>query len=193
MNRVGTPVGRAKSRGAALLALVVVVVMAAIAFMVADLEEQRSELRRERKQLVTLSEARAALIAFAVVRRCQAGSGSALDQTPCPSPANAAVQGAAAATCGTASSGRLPWFTIGTGPIRDNSGECLWMTRDLTPSHRFVEIVAPGQALPGQSRPGQNNRICGQNDSPANYLEGENDVSVRVSEAEINAAAAGCP
>ena len=123
-----------QQRGSALL-LILLVLGAAGAWLV--LHSLR-DLRNERAQITAqaLAQAKEALLGFAA-SYADSHAGQVNGYLPLPdlgsSRNNAVVpaEGEAAANfAGNASGlsvlGRLPWRTLGLGPLRDGSGECLW-------------------------------------------------------------------
>ncbi|HEX3061317.1 MAG TPA: hypothetical protein VHP55_01555 [Usitatibacter sp.] len=118
-----------RQRGALLL-LALVLALAAIACVVAmDLAAAAGSARRERVSEAALTQARDALIAYAVDRPINAVVGPGY--LPCPDLDN---DGWAEPTCGSLSGdtgqeqrlGRLPWKTLGLPDLRDGYGERLW-------------------------------------------------------------------
>src|SRR5690606_5529784 len=93
-------------------------------------DPQTRSRRLEQRTLESLSRAKEALIAYAVTAYDRAPGVFAV--LPCPDNGISVVnsrEGVQGPACGTNNAnviGRLPWKTLGTGPIRDGSGECLW-------------------------------------------------------------------
>ena len=121
-----------------------------------------------------LTDARAALLAYASQQMLTAAYTASPGALPCPDTNN---DGIAESTCNTAASrvGRFPWQTIGAGKLVDWSGEVLWYgisdtfrpTAGSFPinsdtvgnlsitngaSRLVAVIVAPGISVAGQSR-----------------------------------------
>lgn len=183
---------------------------------VASLTRLGKSTGRSRDELTTkaLASAREALLAHAVgygeMRRTNAdppGSTAADDVTlppgtlPCPESANSLLEGAEASPCGSrgeAALGRLPWRSLGSGPLRDGDGNCLWyavsgsfkanpppylLNWDTSgdfeihdPAGRLIAadaiavVFSPGPPLPGQGRQA-NGGECGRDPSPGAYLD----------------------
>ena len=195
MIRGNTPVGGMKSRGAALLALVLVVVLATIAFLISDLAVNDPKRVSQREANRRLAEAREALIGHATTQWCSGSGNSAFDYLPCP----AGVGGIAAASpscAGTLATGRVPWATLGIGPLKDNEGECFWLTRDDSASApaRLATVFAPGTALPGQVRNQASGNQCSSG-TANNFIESanSNDISLSIEESDIPKPAACRP
>jgi hypothetical protein len=136
----------------------------------------------------TLADAKIALIGYSASAAARPGA------LPCPDTDNDGLENWDATGTGCASSiGRLPWRMLGTGDLRDSSGERLWYAlspnfRDhasvqplnsdtagqltingVNPANNVLAIVfAPGQVLAGQVRDAANQNLV------TNYLEGEN-------------------
>jgi hypothetical protein len=139
----GTP---DKTRGAALLVLLLAIVLAFSTVLIGSLEGNRLEIERQRKTLETLTQAKQALIAWSVIQ----GDVRAATETeggnkkftyrrpgtlPCPDRylklfgEEEAVPGIAPGTCAAStgtSIGRLPWKTLNMEDLRDTYGETLW-------------------------------------------------------------------
>lgn len=165
---------RQRQHGAALLAIVVLVVIGLLAFILAGyLNQHRPQVRLQEAQQ-RVGYARDALIAFAVTRYCDGTVATVAEALPCPAAADA--DGAASATC-TAAPGRLPWRTLGTGPLRDNAGECLWYTRYPAPDPDGIIAVlhAPGASVGTQQRTATDSSECGNHPNVGDYLEAVGD------------------
>ena len=116
--------GRRRPRGAALLVLATLLVLALTAVMLGGLSGARAAAARERTTALALSRAHEALVAFAVSVNPDTAAKRPGD-LPCPDLDN---DGDAEATCIQPSQrlGRLPWKTLGIADLRDAAGERLW-------------------------------------------------------------------
>lgn len=120
-------------RGFALILFVVLLVMAALYFVVGELDPSRMKSRRVTDTSQTMAQAKEALVAFAATYRDR-NSDSVFGYLPCPDTADkSGIQvpgdGEAAASCGTAGQvaiGLLPYKSLGLPDLRDSDGNCLW-------------------------------------------------------------------
>ena len=126
---------RQTQRGAALLIAIALLGLLAIATLARALSSPAGtdrELATER----ALARARDALTAYGALGNQsgnQTGSPGAL---PCPDLDNDGVSEPLSGEC-TAHIGRLPWRTLGMGPLLDGAGECLWYARSPTFSNNI--------------------------------------------------------
>ncbi len=163
-----------RQRGAALLIFSIIIVMAALAYLVSSLAPDLSEASRERKTQEALAQARDALIGYALRYRDDQvakdpDSDGDDDRTmygylPLPdlgSSRNLNIgcgqEGCDANTftgiafdpingIGPSVIGRLPWRTLGIEPLRDGHGECLWLI--VSSLHSRIQRSAPPPVLP---------------------------------------------
>lgn len=172
-----------RQRGAVLLllALAILAVIGTLLLGATALTEAPSA------QDATLAQAAAMVAGHARQRRCVASVGTVVDHLPCPD--MGASEGVAAAACPATTRGRLPWRTLGTTPLRDAAGECLWYER----SAAGARVIAPGPALAGQTRAASAAApVCGGHYAVADYLEASgNDVVLPIGSADL-ALPAGC-
>ena len=122
---------RPRQQGAALLLLLSVIVFAVTALIVSGLNQSYHPARVSAQTAATLAEAKAALIARAISSTHEQAVQEGYYSLPCPDRAAQAAppEGSAEGACGArgvTSVGRLPWRSLGTPPLRDGSGECLW-------------------------------------------------------------------
>jgi hypothetical protein len=137
--------GRTAQRGAALLAMLAVIVMGAAWWMASAMATRANRVALERTQTAqALRLAKQALIAYAA--NLAGGDDGNPGRLPCPEAASyigdAAQEGKASSYCTAAAGtivGRLPWRTLGIEQLRDASGEPLWY------------VVSPGWALPNSA------------------------------------------
>lgn len=122
-------------RGAALLVLVGLIGLLAMATLARALSSPpgaEAALATES----ALARAREALIAYASWEDNSPGS------LPCPDLNN---DGVAELSC-SEDVGRLPWRTLGLGPLTDGAGECLWYARSPTFSNGIPTSQRDGSA-----------------------------------------------
>jgi hypothetical protein len=111
-----------KQRGIALIIFVLVLILAATALFLSQLDSNSIKIERDKKTLAALAEAKVALIGFAA----QSGTASGATrpgELPCPDTNN---DGVADGPCSANVVGRLPWNTLGISDLRDGDGERLW-------------------------------------------------------------------
>jgi len=140
-----------RQRGAALLIFSIIIVMAALAYLVSSLAPDLSEARRERKSQEALAQAREALIGYALTYRDRKpdlmygylpmpdiGRRGTTNDENCHDALNRPLEGCQAPPSPSDISkvdgaylptlvGRFPWRTLGMPPLRDGHGECLWL------------------------------------------------------------------
>lgn len=152
---------RAGERGFVLIALLVMLTMGGLYFLLSNLTPEAIEARRQAKTEAALVQAREALIGYALQYREQQNAsgdpaamyghlplpdfgesvnlnGNLLNQ-PCTSEGCAKIN-PAGVSGSTVIVGRFPWKTVGTGPLRDGHGECLWYA--ISATHRAVSSTA---------------------------------------------------
>jgi hypothetical protein len=171
-----------QQRGAALLILLTIIVLAASYTLLKRLNRGPVAILQASDNAGVLGEARTALAGYALKSTTRPG------ELPCPDTDNDGYSNVASGC--SAYVGRLPWKTLGLGDLRDASGERLWYALDTafdgatainsdtaaslvldgdTGRHYAALIFAPGQpVLNTQARPpaAQNN--------VARYLEDDN-------------------
>jgi type II secretory pathway pseudopilin PulG len=146
-----------KQRGFVLIALVALLVMGGLYFFISNLSPELIEARRQEKTSAALVQAREALIGYAVRFREEqlktGTSGVVYGYLPLPDLGNTRNQNVgcteegcdAANFAGNAPNittiGRFPWRTLGTGPLRDSDGECLWYA--VSGSHQRIQQSSP--------------------------------------------------
>ena len=179
----------ASQKGAALLAVMLIVVVSASYVLVSRLNRSTHEFIRQGSSLNVLNEAKAALIGYAVnYPETHPGDGPGF--LPCPDRDNDGdVDAGACSLAGNTTIGRIPWKTLETSKLTDSTGEVLWyavadnfrnnpkvsqMNSDVTgdfsvntTSDIVAVIIAPGVPTTAQNR--ANNPL-----SVGNYLEGDN-------------------
>ena len=121
---------RGKQHGAIMLAILVILIIGAAAFLLRTLNSSSLQIARNKVTADALAKAKDALISYAITYG-DTHPGQAYGYLPCPDPnGNAGVNGEGSSeTCGNSNVsaiGRLPWKTLGLPPLRDGNGECLW-------------------------------------------------------------------
>jgi hypothetical protein len=130
---------RLRARGAALLAMVAIIALAASWFLVRQLhaESGGAAAVRKARNADVLNRAKQALIGYVAARAASAAEDNP-GALPCPEAAgyfdNPAQEGQTASGCTLPKVGRFPWRTIGTEKLVDSAGEPLWF------------VVSPGWA-----------------------------------------------
>ena len=110
-----------RQKGAALIMFALVLVLAATAFLVSQLDGSGIKIEREKKTAAALAEAKAALIGSAARSGVLAGQARPGD-LPCPD----INDDGSSDPCPGDVVGRLPWRTLGLSDLRDGDGERLW-------------------------------------------------------------------
>jgi hypothetical protein len=152
MRGIGGGTLPARQHGAALLALLALVGVAVIFAYVTGLNRSAAEMAQTRAQRTSIALARAkeALIAYAVTYADDPTRSVNLVPgfLPCPEMVGTSNnEGVAANSCGSGASafvsqlGRLPWRTLGLGPLTDGSGECLWYAVSGTYKSSNTKVV----------------------------------------------------
>ena len=187
-SRGKTPPSR--QRGLVLILLLLLVSVGALAVFVTALNRAGQQQERDRITNQALAQAKAALIGRAAADSNRPGS------LPCPDTNNDGVADLLSGVDCPAYLGRLPWKTLGLPDLRDGYGERLWyelsgkfkddasaepLNSDVTVgdleapgSHIAAKLYSPGPPLGAQVRDTANALVA------ANYLEGINDLSLRV-------------
>lgn len=163
--------GRRLQHGTALLLLLVLLVMGALTVLATRLTTETADALRQEKTAAALAQAREALLAYAQTYRDRhpdrvygylplpdLGSSRNQNLDPvCLGPSGNSLEGCDANfftglsfdTNGIGPSvvGRFPWRTLGTAPLRDGYGECLWLV--VSSLHSRIKRANP----PPQSPP----------------------------------------
>lgn len=152
---------RAGESGFVLIALLVMLTMGGLYFLVSNLTPEAIEARRQAKTEAALVQAREALMGYAVRYREDQINDGQLDRVygylPLPDIGNSRNNnidpkcndaGTPLEGCDAASNttnhtviGRFPWRALGTEPLRDGNGECLWYV--VSGSHDRIQRPAP--------------------------------------------------
>ncbi len=132
---MNTPVSyehRAKTQcGATLIVMLLILVSGTLVLLISSLGSARLQNVRAQTTAEALTQAKAALIAYATAVTLTPAGSKRPGNLPCPDINN---DGIAETACGNASGstgqnlrlGRLPWKTLGIDDLRDSSGERLW-------------------------------------------------------------------
>lgn len=153
--------------GAALLIFLILLVVAALTYLVSSLTPEMVEARRAQKTSEALVQARDALIGYALKYRDEEAGQGRPDRMygylPLPdlgSSRNINVtctgEGCDANTftglafdangIGPTVVGRFPWRTLGIAPLRDGYSECLWLI--VSSLHSRIQRSSPSPVLP---------------------------------------------
>ena len=144
-----------RQRGAALLAMVAAIMLAATWMLVNQLNTGSAgmEAARKAKNAAVLQRAKLALIGYVAAQTTKAFEDRP-GTLPCPEAAgyfdSTTDDGKAASSCSLPKVGRFPWRTIGTDKLTDASGEPLWY------------VVSPGWAYTSGIGPVINSNSIGQ-------------------------------
>jgi len=147
--------GRNRQRGAALIALLAIIILAASWMLVSRISGSSGDIlaAKRARNAVVLNQAKQALLGWIALQANKAGEDDP-GRLPCPEPSSAAggsVEGGTAGTCsGIPAIGRFPWRTFGMDKPFDADGEPLWY------------VVSPGWALTGSGNLLINSNTVGQ-------------------------------
>jgi hypothetical protein len=175
--------GAIRQRGAALLALLAVVALAASWFLVRQLNTESGAIAaaRTNRNAAVLNKAKQALIGYIAAQAAKDGENNP-GAMPCPEnpgdfDSTTGRQGLVGTSCGTTTIGRFPWRTLGLDRLVDSSGEPLWyvvgpgwgvatgsntvinsnsvgqLTVDGVPNSAIALIIAPGPAFSAAAAP----------------------------------------
>jgi hypothetical protein len=149
--------GPKSSRGFVLIALLAMLAIGGLYFFVSNLSPEFLRAKAQQQNGDSLAQAREALIGYAIrLRDDQLKSGTSgvvYGYLPMPdlgtsrnNNTGCTEEGCEAANfAGNAAGytviGRLPWRTLGIGPLRDSSGECLWYA--VSGSHQRIQRQTP--------------------------------------------------
>lgn len=187
---IATPITAHRQRGAALLILLTIILLAASYTLLKRLNREPVEILRTADSVRVLGEARDALVGYAL-------SANPPGLLPCPDYGSDGNYDGLSDPCVEAGSsvtaGRLPWQTLGLADPRDSAGERLWyspakeldgnyiINSETTAGLRVdgnaaqvaAVIIAPGATLDNQSRPPN----FAAQDDPTRYLEDANSIA----------------
>jgi hypothetical protein len=137
-------VARHRQRGAALILLMLVVIVAITATLVGDLNRNAVRLRQLTDTGRVLAAAKAALIDYATINTDLSAGGSL--SLPCPDIdstggfADGEAHSSACGLQGVTVIGRLPWRTLGVEALKDASAACLWYV--VSGSYKDAQVAA---------------------------------------------------
>jgi hypothetical protein len=145
------------ARGFVLIALLAMLAIGGLYFFISNLSPEFLRNRAQQQTGDSLAQAREALIGYAIRFRDeqlkQGSAGLVYGYLPMPdlgssrnNNAGCVEEGCEAANfAGNAANvtviGRFPWRSLGTGPLRDAAGECLWYA--VSGSHQRVQRASP--------------------------------------------------
>lgn len=144
-------------RGFLLIALIALLAMGGLYFLLGNLSPESMHAQSQQRTVQALGEAREALVGYAVRFRDEqlktGTSGLVYGYLPLPDLGSSrnnntgcTQEGCDAANfTGNALNvmaiGRFPWRALGTGPLRDGNGECLWYA--VSGSHQRIQRGSP--------------------------------------------------
>jgi hypothetical protein len=109
-----------KNKGAALIMFIMALVFSGMSAILYFLNQNNFKSQRFSQTYASLSQAKEALIGYAVLNASKPGT------LPCPDTDNNGNSNFTTANC-TSYIGRLPWrLQLGTHMLKDSTGECLW-------------------------------------------------------------------
>lgn len=144
---------RRRQRGSALLiavGLLGLLAMATLARALSSPPGAEAALATER----ALARAREALVAYGALGNAAGSHDNSPGALPCPDLDN---DGVSDLNCG-AHIGRLPWRTLGLGPLLDGAGECLWYAR----SPRYSNNIQTSERGTSADKPALNPATAGE-------------------------------
>jgi type II secretory pathway pseudopilin PulG len=144
---------RRRQRGSALLiavGLLGLLAMATLARALSAPPGAEAALATER----ALARAREALVAYGALGNAAGSHDNSPGALPCPDLDN---DGVSDLNCG-AHIGRLPWRTLGLGPLLDGAGECLWYAR----SPRYSNNIQTSERGTSADKPALNPATAGE-------------------------------
>ena len=155
--------------GAALMVMLVIFIIGSLALLVSALSRAGAQNERDKVTTNALAQAKEALIGYAT-------NNNIPGQLPCPEQTSligTATEGSASGSCSNTvpTIGRLPWRTLGIGPLLDGNGDLLWyvlspgfhstpinsdtqakLTVDGSPNSAVAIIFSAGSPINGQAR-----------------------------------------
>ena len=143
------PINAKRERGAALLALLAVIMLGATWFLLSQLNTESGGIAavKRARDAEVLNRAKQALIGYVAQQAVRATENNP-GRLPCPEapgnfedPVIPENEGTAAGNCSLPSVGRLPWRTLGLDKLVDGAGEPLWY------------VVSTGWALSNSTSP----------------------------------------
>ena len=194
-----------RQHGAALLAFVLILTLGGVFFLVQSLNKASTTYAadKDKETQQSLRDAKAALLGYIAREAADTSISNPPGQFPCPEDASkiaTSLEGTAQTSCTSSSPtiGRLPWYSIKAGDLRDGWGEKLWYV--LSPGFRVSPInstiagqlsldgkavvaliISPGTAINAQSRPvvttAQTSTYFGTAAVYQQFLDGENATS----------------
>lgn len=126
LNRLGRT--QCQQQGATLIIMLIIMVMGIATALVSSLSSTALKNTRQQTNSATLSQAKEALIAYAVTYG-DSHSGKTHGYLPCPDLNTSVNPEGSSEPCGSQdvnTLGKLPWKTLGMPAQHDGNGECLW-------------------------------------------------------------------
>jgi hypothetical protein len=119
---------RNRQRGAALMVMLVILIMGAATFLISSLSRVGQSIERAKISSDSLTQAKEALISYAINSENAGGGTARPGNFPCPDTdaPGTANYGDENTGCAAGAIGRLPWKTLGIPELVDESGEPLW-------------------------------------------------------------------
>lgn len=189
-----------KQGGVSILLFMVTIVLIGLSSILYLLNSNSIKTQRTNKTYAALSEAKTALIGFAVLNASKPGT------LPCTDSSNTGSAVSSGTNACVNYIGRLPWKQLGTSMLKDANGECLWyalspifrnqMTtakRKLNPLNSFTNgtinvvndldvpivsgnpiialVIAPSLPVSGQNRSGAATTYCPGDSVASSYLD----------------------
>ncbi len=130
---------RPRQTGVALLVMLTLLTLLGLSVFVGGLSATQFRLAKVQNDAAVLAEAREALIARSATDENRPGS------LPCPAISEDGVAPIFAGNDCPTYIGRLPWYTLKVGPLRDSAGELLWYA--LAPALRDNLSAQPINSL----------------------------------------------
>ncbi len=113
-----------KQQGAALIIITLVLVLTISSALLAGFDIKSQTISREKKTINALSQAKQALINFALLSDQITGS-PGVGYLPCPDQNGDGLSNEPCGVAGESAEGWLPWLTLGTKILRDSDRTCL--------------------------------------------------------------------
>lgn len=191
---------KTKQKGAALILFFLALTLSGMSAMLYFLNQNNTKQQRLDTTYASLTEAKTALIGYAVLNASKPGT------MPCPDTDNNGNSNSTVSNC-TSYIGRLPWRQqLGTTMLRDSNGECLWYALSpvfrtqmadptrlsnplnsttngtinivndsdvpIIPANAVIAVIfAPNYPLSGQSRNGDPTIYCSGDSIASKYLD----------------------
>ena len=117
-------------KGVALLVMIIAIILAFSSYIISGLSINQVKIEQQKKIRLSLKNAKTALIANAITHADRGGDEGEMGYFPCPDLFEGAVyEGGSDGACDAGKRntvGYLPWISLDTPILKDNSGSCLW-------------------------------------------------------------------